>query len=328
MKDKERVGSSEASIPPEIFAKLKPFTDRMDEIMRWSADFSHQKFHILDALLHLRYFDYECLKQQRIMDGMDWEDRAKYPEWSDWWGYIDLPNYDRIERALRLHDTGRFFVEKGILRPDEHHFGSLFMATHIDGDPLVCDAVFHHIDDVLPENSSSVARYVRDLDRIVGAGYIGLIRSAAYYGFEHSLLHEQDEDKVIEDGIMMGIIDRFGRTTEKRAENFFWDNVYPYFESQGKGGILLLGTLSKIILDRIYGRDYRNLGRGLTSFENELLRLDNSTLVVESVMPRLRNTFEYRTKGTLEVLVRTRGGRALSDIYSVLTVDEWKSYTS
>lgn len=319
--------SFESCFPPGVLEKLQPFAQDIGEILGGSIDFPHQKYHVLDNLLHFRYFDQECYKMQRFMDHLDEEERRKFTG-PDWWN-IDLITYDLIERAIRFHDNGRYFVEKGVLKPNEHHFGSLFVAMNVDGDPRVCEAVFHHVDDVLPADASTVERYVRDIDRIVGAGYVGLIRVAMYYGFKHPLLEETDEDKVVFGGVLMAIPDRFGKIDESKAKNFFWQSVYPHFESQGPDGLRLLGTLSKIMLDRIVGRDYTSrVSRKLTPAEKDVLLLDNNSLVVEGVTERLVNMFSYKVKDTLEVLVRTRGAMSLNKEHGggFLSRDEEDSY--
>jgi len=323
--DIERRQYYDSHFSPEVLQKLKPYSSDIGEVIRWTTDFPHQKFHILDNLLHLRDYDFECRRTQITMDNTYWEDRSKYPLQVDWWD-MDLVTYDRIERAIRLHDIGRYFVEKGILEPEEHHLGSLFVAMHIDNDPIVWEAVFRHVEDVLPDNSSTVARYVRDLDRIVGAGYVGLIRGSKYYGLEHPMLEEKDEDKVVLDGVMMAIQDRFGRLDESKAKEFFWNNVFPFYESKGDEGMLLLGTLSKIMLDRIVGRDYGNLERKRDLYENEVLSIDNGSFVVEGVMQRLRSNFGYKIDNTVEVLIRTRGGKSKHDSWSFISKTERQSY--
>jgi hypothetical protein len=301
-------------IPKSTLDKLNPFRDRLNEVFTSSADFAHLKYHILDELSLLRFCDREIFDFRGEVNkgiSMGWiydEDLEKHP----WMlnmprGLLsDAPTYDRVERAIRLHDIGRVFERMGIITPEEHHSASLFVALYVDADPIVCNAVLNHTLDVLPRRASIVSRCVRDIDRLAGAGYIGLIRESTYYGFKHRMLAETDEDKIINDGIMVTFLGTQGRVNEDKAEAFFWENVYPFFAARGDGGLLSLATLCKVMLDRIVGRNYRGKGRKLNGFEREVLTLDRGVRVVEPVLDSLRNILEFKLENTMRVLIRAR----------------------
>ncbi|HLD92012.1 MAG TPA: hypothetical protein VI795_01305 [Patescibacteria group bacterium] len=303
-------------IPPDILTKLEPFRGRLDEVLQQQPDFSHLKYHVLDALFLLRYVDKTSEENIRFLRrAINFHDYP-YPEHLDQNRLIhDLnqPTFSRIEKALELHDLGKGFESLVGLKPNEHHFGSLFIATVVNGDPRVCEAVFHHIDDVLPKNISLEARLTRDIDRLAGSGYIGLIRLAEFAGFKHSMLEERDEDKIINDGIMMSA-DRYGHFNESKAKDFFWKHVYPFYKSQGGKGLERLATSSKIILDRLIGRNFKGQSNH-HFFEEEVLKVDGGARKVEPVIDELRRNLCQKFTNTLEVLIITR--RALFKKYNL-----------
>jgi len=163
-----------------------------------------------------------------------------------------------------------------------------------------------HVADTLPKRATLVSRYVRDIDRMVGAGYVGLIRQAIYMGFDHPLFHERDEDRVINNGVMTAFT-RWGGIYEVKAEYFFWKEVYPLFKDQGKAGLISVATTSKILLDRIVGRDYRKRTRAsLTAYEGMVLDFEPGVRVVDSVMPEVLNYLRVKLENTLKALIITR----------------------
>ena|SRR3989344_899267 len=322
-------------IPPSTLKKLEPFKGRLDEVFTSRSDFAHLKYHVLDELSLFRFCDkriYEFSEQIDKGVAHGWitdEDIREYP-----WMLnqprsllMDIPTYDRIERGIRLHDAGRLMQTKAGISPEEHHFASLYIALQVDGDPVVCQSVLYHPQDVLPNNASLVDRHVRDVDRMAGAGYIGMIRLlAAYYGFLHQMLQKENEDDIINDGIMVTFRWPNDKNNEDQAEKFFWKEVYPFYEAQGQEAINLIGTQCKVILDRVFGRDYRK--RKLDVYERRVLKIDNGVKLVEPVMVEYKRSLDFKISNTLDMLAKTRGGIPGDKYgnYYFLTENERKVY--
>ena len=317
-------------IPQQILNRLKPFKGRLDEVVSARADFAHLKYHTLDEKLIFRFCDRRAYLMRNQVLNADMDESLRRQMLSNPSKLLDLDivTFERIEQAIDLHDRGRGLATMGILKPEEHHFGSLFLALMINGDPIVCNAVMDHIHDVLPPNSSIVSRCVRDIDRVAGSGYIGLIRLVIYHGFQHLMIEEKNEDTIILNGLMMTAQDRHGQLNEDLAEEFFWDEVFPFFESKGDEGMKTLRSLCKIILDRAYGRDCANWAPD--KYQLEAIGLDNNILVVEPIMQDFQIALEFKFKNTLKVMARARGAKNTDDfeIFKVLTVQERDLYKS
>ena len=245
----------------------------------------------------------------------------------------DVSTYHRVERGIALHDTGRIFEKLGIVNSEEHHFASLFFALHADGDPAVCQAILDHVKDVFPRGTSVVSKFVRAFDRLAGAGFIGLIRESARFGFTNPMFEEKDEDKIIKNGVMVTFSGVHSSLREEPAEEFFWDNVYPFFSERGTDGLVQLATLCKIALDRIVGRDFRGRIRKLSGFERQVLEMDRGAKVVDPIPRDIVHHLDFKARNTLNVLVKSRreiikllGGESDYYIYGVLTPQEYELY--
>lgn len=304
-------------IPPKALEKLEPLKGHLDEVVGSKADFAHLKYHILDELILLKHVNQKRVEfRDQVTRGIShgWitsDDILEHP----WMGekmpdglFEDIPTFDRVERGVRLHDIGRTVERMVDIAPDEHHFASLFVALQVDGDPIVCEAVLQHVLDVLPKNASVVSRHVRDLDRMSGSGYIGLIRALFYYNKNIKQMFEgKDEDTIVNEGIMTTFVGFENKANENVAKEFFWENIWPQIEAEGKESVEIVGALSKIILDRIFGRRYT--GRKLDEYQKRVLKLDRNVTVVEPVLDVYKNSLEFKVKNTLDVLSKTRGGR-------------------
>jgi hypothetical protein len=141
------------------------------------------------------------------------------------------------------------------------------------------------------------------------------------------MLEGNNEDEIINRGLMMTNQNRHGFIGEDLAEKFFWAEVFPFFESRGERGMQILRTASKIILDRIYGRDLR--GKKLDRYDKEVLEMDNNASFVEPVLLDFQHPFEFKFLNTLKVMTRARGADGYSrfDTYRVLTDSERNLYS-
>ena len=325
-------------IPSGTLAKLMPYKDKLGEVLSQTPDTSHLKYHALDGIGIFRYCDrmnWEIGNEARIAywhGNIDEEDFIKEPSLKKRLEIdrlvADIPTYDRIERAIRLHDVGRIFEKLGIVDSSEHHLAGLFVALQTDPDPIVCEAVLNHVQDVLPENASIVSRYVRDIDRMIGSGYIGLIRTAIHLGFKDEVFEDKDEDEITRQKIMLTVENPYVKPNEDLAEDFFWNKVYPFFKKQGFDGELLLADVCKVILDRIYGRNYAH--RKLDVYERRALKFDNNILVIEPVVDVFTYRLDFKIKNTLKVMIKARGGKYNNweDKMTFLTNNERKLYES
>jgi len=321
MDEREITSNLLNQIPQETLTKLEPFKGRLDEVFRQQNDLAHLRNHILDCIFLFRNYDSEASQYKRQATINYWNDIAP-KDYGEGIELLDLPTFDKVERGLRLHDTGRAFVQMGILKPEEHHFGSLFIASIVDGDPLVCEACLHHIDDALPKKTSIVTQWVQSIDRLSGSGYVGLTRYAFSQGFNHQYFSGKNiEEKTLDYSLMS--TDQHGNANESIAKEFFWKDVYPFFQQQGDLGLIYLATYSKIVADRIVGRNY--IGRrDLNGFEREVLKMDRNSRKVSPIISLLDRHFDFKLKNTLDVLVKARRD-FLKEQY-VLTLGEQIAY--
>lgn len=168
-------------IPQEVVAKLSPHIQTAENVQfvlnNLQEDPPHSRAHVLEMTFNLKWA---------------WESLHLDKSYKTW-----TTDYDLALRTIRLHDKGYVFVQGGILKPEEHHFGSLAIASILDNDPRVLYAILHHTDDVLPSDAPFFCRVVRDLDRLSGLGYTGINRLAyyldGYYDRYHSLLDGEAE---------------------------------------------------------------------------------------------------------------------------------------
>jgi hypothetical protein len=217
-------------IPPGVLLRLKKGVasiDQLREALNWTEDAPHRLAHVLDTINIYHYL-------------------AKAYK-------LDPIEANLGDRSLRLHDVGYRFSEQGILTPDEHHFGSIFVASIIDQDMRVIKAIKSHVEDVLPKDTPMWIRLVRDADRISALGFTGANRLAFYFGFRDPNLQDLGQEEAIRSEIfctltpppaawevlseyhtggrseqMEGIIKR-----EVPAIHYFCEKVLPYLIESG-----------------------------------------------------------------------------------------------
>jgi hypothetical protein len=139
---------------------------------------------------------------------------------------------------------------------------------------------------------------------LVGAGYVGLTRFSISQGLNHPNYKDKGEEEIMLDPSLMAS-DQHGHTGENSAKKFFWENVYPFFQSQGDAGLMDLATYSKIVADRIVGRNYVGR-RDLDYFERSVLKMDRNSRKVGAIDPFLAGHFSFKLKNTIEILIKAR----------------------
>ena len=257
----------DAEIPNDIRLML---TARMatlksiQEVMLLQGDQAHKLAHVLDVLAI-----FNCLAEADNLDPVE---------------------RDLGQRTIRLHDTGRKLVEKGWLEPNEHHFGSMMIASIVDPDPRVLEGIRHHIDDILPESIELWIRLVRDADRISALGFSGANRSAWFFGFRDIRLYAQEQEGAIRSGKLcdlrhapeaykcLGFSYPLLEDYDLKAARYFAKKVAPYIHLSGQ--------------DRAF-YDYL----GVFEQRHHGLR-DGGRLVVEPVAEKAREMYHLRDWAT------------------------------
>jgi len=108
---------------------------------------------------------------------------------------------DLGNRTIRLHDSGYKLVQQGVLRPEEHHYGSMAIASIVDPDLDVLRAIHLHISDILPEDTELWIRLVRDADRLSNVGFGAANRLAYFFGYRDPELEGQRQDTAVNSGV-------------------------------------------------------------------------------------------------------------------------------
>lgn len=102
---------------------------------------------------------------------------------------LDKRQTNLIKQAVPLHDSGYSFVEMGILKPEEHNYGSGLVAFLKTGDIELANGIVKHLDDVLPVGTPPWILLLREADRSDRWGWQGVISAAYYLGFRHELVN-------------------------------------------------------------------------------------------------------------------------------------------
>lgn len=253
-----------AQVPPEVKDRVTPFLESHQvfrEIMRLPEDPPHKRPHVIEALI--------CLSWLWEMLGVV--------------GEFDTLAWDLSDRILRLHDKGYILVEQGIIKPEEHHWGSLLIASVVDPDPRVLYGILHHVDDILPEDAPYAVRVARDLDRVVGLGYTGVVRLAYYLGFNHPFLNPGNETELIKQRILCETYYPDTEGYEEPAKEFFQTEILPFFQSQKAGDLEKIWQMiqqSQVLKARVLGAP---------------------RLGIEPVLKPIRELYSPKIKHTLEI---------------------------
>ncbi len=113
---------AESKIPQEILNKLVPFGDSIEELLTLPLHFAHSPLHIAEVRVIGR----------KIAQNVNFRQFVKKPKF----GFDEL---ERFDQAAYVHDTGYHFVEHlKILKPEEHHYGSWFIAKAMGFSDEVC----------------------------------------------------------------------------------------------------------------------------------------------------------------------------------------------
>lgn len=190
-----------AEVKDRLFPRFQSTEDIHNILNTLQEDFPHRRGHLVEMEFNLWWA---------------WESVPVTENWSS--------DYDIALRAIRLHDKGYIFVEQGILKPEEHQFGSLAIASVVDSDPRVLYTILHHTDDVLPESAPTYCRVVRDLDRLCGLGFSGANRLAYYIdGFRERFkdLLSQEEEFLLRSGIFFECGYPMEEEYESQSQTFY-----------------------------------------------------------------------------------------------------------
>lgn len=261
--DLNKVGFITANIPREIVERARPLLAEISTVFAWEEDFPHRRAHIIEMLSNLDIIRYDFPESELSPVGF--------------WLAI---------RTIELHDKGYTFVKKGLIDPRNHHFISVLIADKVEDDSRVLYGILHHVDDTLPTGSPLWLRLVRDLDRVGGMGYTGMIRLAYYMGFNHPSLTREKEEEFIERGILcaFGLPDDEGY--EENAKNFFDASVFPYLVEDDNRAIDFC-LMAQALIDRFMG-DTRAGVEPVMKEVRQLfeIKLRHTVLASESIMER------------------------------------------
>ena len=145
---------------------------------------------------------------------------------------------------------GYKFVVNGILKSEERHWGSLYIASIVDPDEMVLEAVRLHVFDILPKDTPMWIRLVRDADRIGELGFTGMNRLAHYFGFNDPDLSSKTITEIIDSKIYcnltpppeaytvlkeyLGYEPATYKLYEKEAWKYFISKVAPFLKETGQ----------------------------------------------------------------------------------------------
>jgi len=267
-------------IPEPVLTRLSPHIQSAENIQSilndWSEDTPHGRAHVVEMLFNLKWA---------------WEELSVDESWTTW-----TTDYDLALRTIRLHDKGYAFVEQGILKPEEHQFGSLAIASVLDNDPRILYAILHHTDDILPQDAPRFCRVVRDLDRLSALGYTGINRMAYYIeGFKTKFepLLQGDEEQLVNSGIFCESeypkVDEY----EKSARRFFKKELLKFV------GEDISGNRADVMMELLQSAMVRTFG--------------SSEYEVDPILDDLRWVFRPKIQHTLQAQMDLVGGWNLKD---------------
>ncbi|MFI5240957.1 MAG: hypothetical protein ACHQUA_00830 [Microgenomates group bacterium] len=153
-------------VPADIAQRLEPVLKDINSHLLNQQDFPHQHWHgrlvARDAVYTARMFDLK-------------------------------PDEVELTRLIaENHDEGYRLVTAGVLKPEEHHFGSYLIAKAKYADLTIANGVLLHIEDVIPEEAPFPYSIVRNVDRLHSMGWGGFVRTAYYLGFKPFNLSDKE----------------------------------------------------------------------------------------------------------------------------------------
>lgn len=240
------------NIPNDFVSRVSPELSDISKVLAWGEDFPHRRGHIIECLSNLSH--------------VRWD-----------FGEFDPVGFYLTERTLELHDKGYVLVKNGLIKPEEHHLGSVLIADKVEPDVRVLYGILHHVDDTLPQGSPLWVRMVRDLDRVSTMGYTGLIRLAFYMGFNDPVLNQENEEVLINKRILCEDTFPDPKEYEIEAKIFFDDQILPFIIEDDKRATEFYLRIHGVI-DRFMGDTRRG---------------------IEPVMKDLRQLFDVKLRHTV-----------------------------
>ena len=155
------------NIPASVAIKLEQELPKVNEFLKYKPDFPHQEWHIQGVVR-------DVLFAAEVM-GLDREET------------------ELTRLVAETHDEGYKAVQAGLLKPEEHHFGSYLVAKARYSEEVALGALLHN-SDVMPNGVPYAYKLVRDVDRLHFLGWGGLVRAAYYQGFRPFGMVEGDTE--------------------------------------------------------------------------------------------------------------------------------------
>jgi hypothetical protein len=148
---------------------------------------------------------------------------------------LPLAEMELIRAVAFLHDLGYGFSEIGVIKHYDHHLASTFIAGKLLEEypdiKAITQGILLHTRDVLPANTPSWIRVLRDADRLAGVGPSGILTDAYYLGFKHPrIVYPPEPFSPFEIPAYLPVDTRWPwePNYEKESRAFCWKFVFPY----------------------------------------------------------------------------------------------------
>lgn len=176
--------------PDEVAARLAPHASqrRIWPFLERPQDFAHGPAHLIPMVSNTMLI----AQEGRYTRG----------------GEISPKDTLRLKRAALTHDTGYKLVP-GVLKPEEHHYGSALIAWLLYHDEAIVEAILLHVQNIMPDETPYWMTVLQDGDRVSRMGWPMVEWVANYLGYRHPRL------------------ERLPQRTLGQTHNHLWDLRHP-----------------------------------------------------------------------------------------------------